>query len=65
MFAGSVQGYLDLVSLFLFSFSPLDPWFVSCSWFYFIGAFSPVAFQYNFIDLKTCMHTHPLPRPTI
>ncbi len=40
-----------------------DPWFVSCSWFYFIGVFSPVAFQYNSVDLKTCMpHTHDLRR---
>ena len=28
------------------------------------GVFSPVAFQYNSVDLKTCMLTHPLPRPT-
>ena len=36
-----------------------DPWFVSCSWFCFIGVFSLVAFQYISVDLKTSMpHTH-------
>jgi hypothetical protein len=38
------------------------PWFVSCSWFYFIGAFSPVAFQYIWVDLQACAYSHPLIR---
>jgi hypothetical protein len=36
----------------------VDPWFVSCSWFYFIGAFSPVAFTTLSIsnDGLDCLH---------